>query len=113
MPLYESMLQIFNENISYAEEQTVELYKEFQRFVDISQRDLSDTMSSRTIENLGYTEEHLKPFYHDIETQYLQLRDMVKYGDYRTFFSPITRFFIRKIEHCEQKSLAPADISDS
>lgn len=74
IPLYDKMISIFTENYYLAELETKNWYSELSRFVELWHRWLDESIPVEVIKELDHTEERLKPFYEDLETQILKLQ---------------------------------------
>lgn len=74
MPLYDKMVSIFTENYYLAETDTSKWYEEFFNFVEIWHRYIKEAIPKEVILELNHSEENLKPFYIDLESQMNRLR---------------------------------------
>jgi len=74
IPLYDKMLSIFSENYYLTESVTKTWHSELTRFVELWHRWLNESIPVEVIKELDHTEERLKPFYEDLETQILKLQ---------------------------------------
>lgn len=74
IPLYDKMVSIFTENDCLAESETKSWYQELTRFVELWHRWLNGSIPVEVIKELDHSEERLKPFYEDLETQILKLQ---------------------------------------
>lgn len=74
IPLYEKMLNIFNDNLHLAEKSTQSWHKQFSQFVDVWHRYLDKTLRYETIKRLDIKEEKLKPFYYDLDRRLEELQ---------------------------------------
>lgn len=69
IPLYDQMVLIFTEKYSLANSSTRKWYSELSNFVELWHRWLDKSIPAEVIEDMSHSEERLKPFYDDLESQ--------------------------------------------
>ena len=78
MHLYDKALEIFTSKYWLSESSTREYYDEFYKFVEVWHRYLDRSIPMDVLEELDRSEEHLKPFYTDIEQKMNELTSRLK-----------------------------------
>jgi len=69
IPLYDRMLTVFTEKYWLANASTRQWYPELVTFVELWHRWLDSSIPAEVIQEMSHTEERLKPFYLDLESQ--------------------------------------------
>ena len=75
LPSYRKMAIIFRENYYLAENETRDFFKSLIEFIDIWDRWLDKSIPYEVIEEFGYGEKLLHPFYENLEIIHNKLRD--------------------------------------
>jgi len=78
IPLYRKMLDTFTEKMWLAEPSTIAEYSALVEFVELWNRFLDKSLPGELVDKIGHKEEHLAPFYADLEKHFAQLSKRLK-----------------------------------
>lgn len=78
VPLYRKMLAIFNDQIGFAEESTLNHFRALVEFVEIWNRFLKGTLPMEVLDKIEHKEETLSDLYTDLKTQFDRLHKELK-----------------------------------
>lgn len=80
IPAYRRMLDLFREKMWLADDTTKQYYPELVEFVEIWNRSLDHHLPLEVFRKIGHTEERLKPFYDNLNSQAVRIRARVQSG---------------------------------